>query len=75
MKKILLLVLLILLKITAIEAKEKIFIISIVNGEPVTNIDVINEAKYLSVLNPKIKSLSKEEILSIASLSASELDL
>ena len=66
MKKILLLVLLILLKITAIEAKEKIFIISIVNGEPVTNIDVINEAKYLSVLNPKIKSLSKEEILSIA---------
>ena len=66
MKKIFLIILLILLKITLVEAKEKIFILSIVNNEPITNIDVINEAKYLSALNPKIQSLSKEKILSIA---------
>ena len=66
MKKKILLILLILLKITLVEAKEKIFIISIVNNEPITNIDVINEAKYLSILNPKIQSLKKEKILSIA---------
>ena len=66
MKKTFLLILLILLKITLVEAKERIFIISIVNNEPITNVDVINEAKYLSILNPKIQSLSKEKILSIA---------
>ena len=66
MRKVFLLILLILLNITLVEAKEKIFIISIVNNEPITNIDVINEAKYLSALNPKIQSLSKEQMLSIA---------
>ena len=66
MRKVFLLILLILLNITLVEAKEKIFIVSIVNNEPITNIDVINEAKYLSALNPKIQSLSKEKILSIA---------
>ncbi len=66
MRKVFLLILLILLNITIVEAKEKIFIVSIVNNEPITNIDVINEAKYLSALNPKIQSLSKEQMLSIA---------
>ena len=66
MRKVFLLILLILLNITLVEAKEKIFIVSIVNSEPITNIDVINEAKYLSALNPKIQSLSKEQIMSIA---------
>ena len=66
MRKVFLLILLILLNITLAEAKEKIFIVSIVNSEPITNIDVINEAKYLSALNPKIQSLDKEQILSIA---------
>ena len=66
MRKVFLLILLILLNITLVEAKEKIFIVSIVNNEPITNIDVINEAKYLSALNPKIQSLSKEQMLSIA---------
>lgn len=66
MRKVFLLILLILLNITLVEAKEKIFIVSIVNNEPITNIDVINEAKYLSALNPKIQSLDKEQILSIA---------
>ena len=66
MRKVFLLILLILLNITLVEAKEKIFIVSIVNNQPITNIDVINEAKYLSALNPKIQSLSKEQIISIA---------
>ena len=66
MRKVFLLILLILLNITLVEAKEKIFIVSIVNSEPITNIDVINEAKYLSAINPKIQSLSKEQIMSIA---------
>ena len=55
MKKVFLLILLIFFKITLVEAKEKIFILAIINNEPITNIDVINEAKYLAALNPKIQ--------------------
>ena len=66
MKKVFLLILLIFFKITLVEAKEKIFILAIVNNEPITNIDVINEAKYLAALNPKIQELDKKKILSIA---------
>ena len=66
MKKVFLLILLIFFKITLVEAKEKIFILAIVNNEPITNIDVINEAKYLAALNPKIQELDKKKMLSIA---------
>ncbi len=66
MKKVFLLILLIFFKITLVEAKEKIFILTIINNEPITNIDVINEAKYLAALNPKIQELDKKKILSIA---------
>ena len=66
MKKVFLLILLIFFKITLVEAKEKIFILAIINNEPITNIDVINEAKYLAALNPKIQELDKKKILSIA---------
>ena len=66
MKKVFLLILLIFFKITLVEAKEKIFILAIINNEPITNIDVINEAKYLAALNPKIQNLDKKKILSIA---------
>jgi len=66
MKKLLLLILLIFFKITLVEAKEKIFILTIINNEPITNIDVINEAKYLAALNPNIQELDKKKILSIA---------
>ena len=66
MKKVFLLILLIFFKITLVEAKEKIFILTIINNEPITNIDVINEAKYLAALNPNIQELDKKKILSIA---------
>ena len=66
MKKLFLLILLIFFKITLVEAKEKIFILTIINNEPITNIDVINEAKYLAALNPKIQELDKKKMLSIA---------
>ena len=66
MKKVFLLILLIFFKITLVEAKEKIFILAIINNEPITNIDVINEAKYLAALNPKIQELDKKKMLSIA---------
>ena len=66
MKKVFLLILLIFFKITLVEAKEKIFILTIINNEPITNIDVFNEAKYLAALNPKIQNLDKKKILSIA---------
>ena len=66
MKKVFLLILLIFFKITFVEAKEKIFILAIINNEPITNIDVINEAKYLAALNPKIQELDKKKMLSIA---------
>ena len=66
MKKVFLLILLIFFKITLLGAKEKIFILTIINNEPITNIDVINEAKYLAALNPKIQELDKKKMLSIA---------
>ena len=66
MKRVFLLILLIFFKITLVEAKEKIFILAIINNEPITNIDVINEAKYLAALNPKIQELDKKKMLSIA---------
>ena len=66
MKRVFLLILLIFFKITFVEAKEKIFILAIINNEPITNIDVINEAKYLAALNPKIQELDKKKMLSIA---------
>ena len=53
--------LLIFFKITLVEAKEKNFILAIINNEPITNIDVINEAKYLAALNPKIQELDKKK--------------
>ena len=43
MKKVFLLILLIFFKITPAGAKEKIFILTVINNEPITNIDVVNE--------------------------------
>ena len=37
-----------------------------VNGEIITYIDVVNEAKYLRLLNPKINDLNNERIFKIA---------
>mgnify|MGYP001160133371 CR=1 FL=1 len=43
-----------------------IFIISTVNGEIITNIDIDSETKYLMALNPSIKKLSESEIYDYA---------
>ena len=66
MKRIILLILLIILKNTQVQALEKIFISVIIENNPVTNIDIINESKYLTALNPQIQNLSKKKILAIA---------
>ncbi len=66
MKKIIILIFIFFLKNTQIVAQEKIFISAIVNEEPITNVDIVNEAKYLAALNPKIQSLDKKRILVIA---------
>ena len=51
---------------TNLFAGSKIVISLIINNEPITNLDVIEEANYLTALNPSIKNLNKREILSIA---------
>ena len=66
MKRIIFLVLVIFFKNTLLFAQEKIFISVFVNNQAITNVDIINEAKYLSALNPKIKDLDKKKILKIA---------
>ncbi len=43
-----------------------IFIISTVNGEIITNIDIDSETKYLMALNPSLKKLSESEIYDYA---------
>ena len=66
MKRIIFLVLVIFFKNTLLFAQEKIFISIFVNNKAITNVDIINEAKYLTALNPKIKDLDKKKILKIA---------
>ena len=66
MKRIIFLVLVIFFKNTLLFAQEKIFISVFVNNQAITNVDIINEAKYLTALNPKIKDLDKKKILKIA---------
>ena len=51
---------------TNLFAGSKIVISLIINNEPITNLDVIEEANYLAALNPSIKNLNKREILSVA---------
>ncbi len=66
MKRIIFFVLVIFFKNTLLFAQEKIFISVFVNNKAITNVDIINEAKYLTALNPKIKDLDKKKILKIA---------
>ncbi len=47
-------------------AQSKIVISLIINNQPITNIDILYEANYLTALNPGIQNLNKKEILSIA---------
>ena len=37
-----------------------------IDNSIITNVDVINEAKYLQALNPKLQNLKKNKILEIA---------
>ena len=47
-------------------AQSKIVISLIINNQPITNIDILYEANYLTALNPSIQNINKKEILSIA---------
>ena len=50
-----------LITINYLNANE-IYIVSKVNNQIITNIDIENEKKYLTLLNPKIKKLEKKEL-------------
>jgi peptidyl-prolyl cis-trans isomerase SurA len=67
-KKINLLILIIIFITTfAFQSQSNsIFIIAKVNNSIITNIDVIKEANYLRALNPDLKKLNANEILTIA---------
>ena len=66
MKKILILIIFFLSQTLQLSSSEKkIEILFIVNENIISNVDIINEAKYLSVLNKGLKNLSVDEILKI----------
>ena len=45
---------------------QEVIIVSKVNDEIITNIDIENEKKYLLLLNNKLEKLSEDEILNLA---------
>ena len=47
-------------------SNEKIFIVAKVNNQIVTNIDVKKEVSYLTLLNPKLNNLNKNQINELA---------
>jgi len=47
-------------------AQDKIFIALTINNVPITNLDILEEANYLSALNPAVRKINKKEVLSIA---------
>ena len=51
---------------SVISAKENIFIVSTVEGQILTNHDILKEENYLKILNPQITQLNKEQIKKIA---------
>ncbi|MDC3000538.1 peptidylprolyl isomerase [Candidatus Pelagibacter sp.] len=66
MRKAFIIIFLIYSNLFAIEAQSKIEIRFKIGDEIVTNIDIIEEKKYLIFLRPNLKKLSEEEILKIA---------
>jgi len=50
-------------------AQDKIFISLTINNIPITNFDILEEANYLSALNPAVQKINKKELLSIAKAS------
>ena len=47
-------------------ASFEIKIIENINNQIITNVDVVNEYKYLQALNPKYKELDKKKMLEYA---------
>ena len=57
---------LLLFFVKSFTSSEEIFIVSKVNDEIITNIDIENEKKYLLLLNNKLNKLSEKEIFNLA---------
>ena len=69
MKKILILIIFFLSQTLQLSSSEKkIEILFIVNENIISNVDIINEAKYLRVLNKGLQNLSVDEILKICKI-------
>jgi len=67
MKKILILIIFFLNQTLQLSSSEKkIEILFVVNENIISNVDIINEAKYLRVLNKGLQNLSVDEILKFA---------
>ncbi len=67
MKKVLVIIIFFLSQTLQLSSSEKkIEILFIINENIITNVDIINEAKYLRVLNKGLKNLSVDEILKFA---------
>ena len=69
MKKKFLIILLYCIISNSLFAQDKIFISLTINNVPITNLDIIEEANYLSALNPGIQKINKKEVMSIAKAS------
>ena len=63
MKKFFFLILIVILFDTKLNAEKKIFIITKVNDQIITNLDVEKEASYLKILNPKLNQVQNDQIL------------
>jgi len=48
---------------------EKVFIIYVVENDPITNVEINNEIKYLLLINKKLNEVSKEDMVQYASKS------
>ena len=57
---------LLLFFVKSFTSSEEIFIVSKVNDEIITNIDIENEKKYLLLLNDKLNKLSNNEIFDLS---------
>ena len=66
MKIILLIIVLIKLLGGTSFAESEFRIVLKINERIITNIDIIKEKKYLTVLNPRIRTLSEEDIMKIS---------
>tara|TARA_B100000965_G_scaffold1446_1_gene1141 strand:+ start:180 stop:1109 length:930 start_codon:yes stop_codon:yes gene_type:complete len=68
-KKKFLIILLYCIISNSLFAQDKIFISLTINNVPITNLDIMEEANYLSALNPGIQKINKKEVMSIAKAS------